>query len=462
MNLNRRSVEMQRLAEEGSPRGSTEQSRNPRQNFSRIKSYDSADQQVDQTAATTDDATFERVFQHVDDFASDGLRTLLYGSRYIDDNTYNEWREIYHEAETSLVDRQEKIEEASDLIEQNFDLVGATAIEDKLQDGVPDTIDKLRRANIKIWMLTGDKRETAINIGHSAGLCKTFSQVYVLDYALDNLQETLSTTLDEISTGKIPHTVLVVDGQTLQVINEDDGYATLFYDITVLVDSVICCRASPAQKADLVKRIRRFVPKSMTLAIGDGANDIGMILASHVGIGISGREGLQAARISDFSFAQFRFLQKLLFVHGRWNYLRTGKYILATFWKEILFYLVQAHYQRSNGYSGTSLYENWSLTVFNILFTSLAVIIPGIFDKDLDADTLLAVPELYTFGQNNMGFNYYQYFGWALMGVIASVITFYPTWWFYHYTLFTSDNSIYAMGCVCFTVAVAFINIKLL
>jgi len=199
----------------------------------------------------------------------------------------------------------------------------------------------------------------------------------------------------------------------------------------------------------------------MTLAIGDGANDIGMILASHVGVGVSGREGLQAARISDYSFAQFRFLQKLLFVHGRWNYLRTGQYILATFWKEILFYLVQAHYQRFTGYSGTSLYENWSLTVFNVLFTSLAVIIPGIFEKDLTADTLLAVPELYTFGQRGLGFNYWQYLGWAVMATMGSVIIFYPVWAIYEETLFTSDTSLYAMGSVCFTVAVVFINIKL-
>ncbi len=130
----------------------------------------------------------------------------------------------------------------------------------------------------------------------------------------------------------------------------------------------------------------------MTLAIGDGANDIAMIQASHVGVGISGREGLQAARIADYSIAQFRFLQRLLFVHGRWNYIRTGKYILATFWKEMVFYLVQALYQRYNGYTGTSLYESWSLTVFNTLFTSLPVILLGIFEKDLRADTLLAVP----------------------------------------------------------------------
>lgn len=442
-----------------SPRLSTD---NPRQSVGRMQSFDDVDHMVDETAATTDSATFERCFQHVDDFASDGLRTLLYGFRYIDEESYTEWKKIYHEAETSLVDRQARIEEASDLIEQKFDLAGATAIEDKLQDGVPDTIDKLRRASIKVWMLTGDKRETAINIGHSARLCKPFSSIYILDATLGNLQETIQTTMGELRQCNVPHAVLVVDGGTLATIDDDEDLSLLFYDLAIMVDSVICCRASPKQKANLVKTIRRYVPKSMTLAIGDGANDIGMILASHVGVGVSGREGLQAARISDYAIAQFRFLQKLLLVHGHWNYIRTGQYILATFWKEILFYLVQAHFQRSTGYSGTSLYENWSLTVFNVLFTSLAVIIPGIFEKDLSADTLLAVPELYTIGQKNLGFNYWQYLGWAWMAAVGSVIIYYPVWGFYQITLFTSDTSLYAMGCVCFTVAVMFINIKLL
>jgi phospholipid-translocating ATPase len=141
----------------------------------------------------------------------------------------------------------------------------------------------------------------------------------------------------------------VVDGQTLSEIDANETLALLFFDLAVLADSVICCRASPSQKASLVKRIRTKVSKSITLAIGDGANDIAMIQEAHVGIGISGKEGLQAARISDYSIAQFRFLQRLLLVHGRWNYVRTGKYILATFWKEMMFYLVQALYQRWNG-----------------------------------------------------------------------------------------------------------------
>jgi phospholipid-translocating ATPase len=417
---------------------------------------------VDEALATNDGAIFERCFQHVDDFASEGLRTLLFAYRYIEDDEYKKWKTVYHDATTSLVNRQERVEAAAELIEQGFELAGATAIEDKLQQGVPDTIDKLRRANIKVWMLTGDKRETAINIAHSARICKPFSEVYILDATEGKLQEKIASTLIDVGRGMIPHSVVVIDGHTLSVVEEDESVKILFFDLAARVDSVICCRASPSQKATLVKCIRDRVPSSMTLAIGDGANDIAMIQASHVGIGISGREGLQAARISDYSIAQFRFLQRLLFVHGRWNYIRTGTYILGTFWKEIVFYLVQAQYQRYNGYTGTSLYESTSLAVFNTLFTSLPVILYGIFEQDLTAETLLAVPELYAYGQKNLAFNFPKYLWWMVVSTAEAVLIYYSIHGIYSSLLFTDDTSLIAMGTMAFTVCVVFINIKML
>ena len=469
LSIGKKSLDLNRLSQQlitshRSPRPSTDMLSpvSTRNSLGRMPSFDEFDRRVDESIAASDGAVFEKCFQHIDEFASEGLRTLLYAYRYIDEDTYAQWKEQYKEAETSLVDRQKRIEEAGELIEHKFELAGATAIEDKLQEGVPVTIDKLRRANIKVWMLTGDKRETAINIGNSARVCKPYSELYVLDATLGNLKDTMTVMLNDVCRGMIPHSVVVVDGQTLAAVDADEDLAVLFYDLVIRVDSVICCRASPSQKANLVKSIRRYVPKSMTLAIGDGANDIGMIQASHVGIGISGREGLQAARISDYSIAQFRFLQKLLFVHGRWNYMRTGKYVLATFWKEMLFFLVQAHFQRSNGYTGTSLYESWSLTVFNSAFTSLPVILLGIFEKDLRADTLLAVPELYMFGQQGRGFRFLQYFGWMIMGVGGSFLIWWFTYAVFRMTLFDGDTSLFAMGMVGFTVSVLFINIKLL
>ena len=303
---------------------------------------DEVDELVEESLVVDEPAVIERCFQHINDFATEGLRTLLYAHRFIDEQEYLAWKKIYHDATTSLVNRQELIERAGEMIEQDLELGGATAIEDKLQKGVPEAIDKLRRANIRMWMLTGDKRETAINIGHSCRLMKDYSSVTILDHEAGEVEQRITSTIIEIVNNKVAHSVVVIDGQTLATLETDLPLQALFYELAVLADSVICCRASPSQKAGLVKAVRTLVKGSITLAIGDGANDIAMIQEAHVGIGITGKEGLQAARVSDYSIAQFRFLvrvsfvltitfdtdvvqTKLLLVHGRWNYIRTCK-----------------------------------------------------------------------------------------------------------------------------------------
>ncbi|KAI9711799.1 MAG: hypothetical protein M1820_001944 [Bogoriella megaspora] len=419
------------------------------------------DDLVDDALAVDDNAIVERCFQHINDFATEGLRTLLYGYRFLDEEEYVGWKKTYLDATTSLVDRQNKIEQAGELIEFDFELGGATAIEDKLQKGVPEAIDRLRRANIRMWMLTGDKRETAINIGYSCRLIKDYSSVTVLDHEAGHVEQHIAASIVEINKGRIAHSVVVVDGQTLAKIDSEPYVQSLFFELATLADSVVCCRASPSQKASLVKTIRRKVKKSVTLAIGDGANDIAMIQEAHVGIGITGKEGLQAARTSDYSIAQFRFLVKLLLVHGRWNYIRTCKYTVTTFWKEFLFYLTQALYQRWAGYTGTSLYESWSLSMFNTLFTSLPVIFLGVFERDLQPATLIAVPELYTKGQRNGGFNIPLYFGWMFMASSESMVIFFCMLGLFGQALFTQGNDLFAIGDLTFTACIMLINIKI-
>ncbi|KAF2851337.1 phospholipid-translocating P-type ATPase [Plenodomus tracheiphilus IPT5] len=417
---------------------------------------------VDENVAGDDSATIERCLQHINDFATEGLRTLLYGYKFLSEAEYQTWKRSYLAATTSLVDRTRLIEEAGDMIEQDLDLCAATAIEDKLQHGVPEAIDKLRRAGIKMWMLTGDKRETAINIGYSCRLIKEYSTVTVLDHeSATPLSTAVSAAVSTITSGGVAHAVVVVDGQTLSKITDDELLEHTFHELAVIADSVLCCRASPSQKALLVKSIRKRVNKSITLAIGDGANDIAMIQEAHVGIGITGKEGLQAARTSDYSIAQFRFLTKLLLVHGRWNYIRTCKYTVGTFWKELLFYLTQALFQRSVGYTGTSLYESWSLSMFNTLFTSLPVIFMGVFEKDLSAVTLLAVPELYVIGQRNGGFNVRVYLWWMFMASAEAMVVYFTMLGLYAQAKWTSDDSIYPMGMVTYTVVVVLIAVKM-
>ncbi|KAI2620073.1 phospholipid-translocating P-type ATPase [Hypoxylon sp. NC1633] len=403
---------------------------------------------------------FTRCFKHLDDFATEGLRTLVFARKFIPENEYGAWKKVYDDAITSLVNRQDLIEEAGELIEQSFELVGATAIEDKLQSGVPETIDKLRRANIKIWMLTGDKRETAINIAHSARICRPGSDIFIIDSSKGSLEVQINVISEDIATG-CTHSVVVIDGQTLQAIEQSTQLTDLFYTLIPSIDAVICCRASPAQKSTIVKAIRQRVPKALTLAIGDGANDLAMISASHVGVGISGKEGLQAARVADYAIAQFRFLQRLLLVHGRWNYVRTAKFILTTFWKEMFFYLPTAMYQRYNGYTGTSLYESWSLTVLNVLFTSLCVICLGMWEQDLSAETLLAVPELYVHGQRNRELNIPKFVCWMAAAATEGVLVWLGVWASYSVFGQALDDGIFALGDLVFSIGVMWINWKI-
>ncbi|RPA71295.1 P-type ATPase [Ascobolus immersus RN42] len=422
---------------------------------------DKTDQFVDEAVAMDDGTILEKCFTHINEFATEGLRTLMYGYRMLEEEEYQTWKKIYSEATTSLVNRKEKSERAADLIERNFELAGATAIEDKLQKGVPDAIDKLLRAGIKMWMLTGDKRETAINIGHSCHLIRDYSTLTILDKdGVEPLKTVMENGLREIEGGNVAHSVVVVDGGTLTTIDADEELKAVFFSLVVTTDCVVCCRASPSQKASLVKKVRTKVPGSVTLAIGDGANDCAMIQEAHIGVGITGKEGLQAARVSDYSFAQFRFLTKFLLVHGHWNYVRTAKYTVGTFWKELLFYTTAALYQRYNGYTGTSFFESWSLSMFNTLFTSLPVIVLGTFEKDLAASTLLAVPELYIQGPQNRRFNFRIYVGWMVLAAIQAVCNYYII-----HTIYTRndfiDNGVFAQGVLVYTTTVVLVSAKL-
>lgn len=289
----------------------------------------------------------EATLRHLEDYASEGLRTLCLAMREIPEQEFEEWSRIFETAGTTVGgNRAEELDKAAEIIEHDFYLLGATAIEDRLQDGVPETIHTLQQANIKVWVLTGDRQETAINIGMS---CKLLSEDMML---LIVNEETASATRDNIQkkldairtqgdgTIETETLALVIDGKSLTFALEKD-LEKMFLDLAVMCKAVICCRVSPLQKALVVKLVKKYQKQSILLAIGDGANDVSMIQAAHIGVGISGEEGLQAARSADVAIAQFRFLRKLLLVHGAWSYQRVSKTILFSFYKNIALYLTQ-------------------------------------------------------------------------------------------------------------------------
>ena len=130
---------------------------------------------------------------------------------------------------------------------------------------------------------------------------------------------------------------VIIGGDSLTVIQRDSALSELFATLTDAADVVLACRVSPKQKAEIVQMARKQHPKDITLAIGDGANDVNMIIAAHLGVGIQGLEGKQATRSSDFAIGQFRFMQTLLFYHGRENYRRNSIITDMLFYKNFIY-----------------------------------------------------------------------------------------------------------------------------
>lgn len=196
---------------------------------------------------------------------------------------------------------------------------------------------------------------------------------------------------------------LVIDGGTLKYALTHDLQSD-FVELCMHCKVVICCRVSPLQKAEVVELVTKRT-KSITLAIGDGANDVAMIQKAHVGVGISGVEGLQAACASDYSIAQFRYLKRLLLVHGSWNYSRLCKLILYSFYKNICLYVIELWYAIYSGWSGQIIFERWSIGFYNVFFTALPPLAMGLFDKTCSAETMLKYPKLYKPSQDANSFN---------------------------------------------------------
>ncbi|KAF0683495.1 Aste57867_24447 [Aphanomyces stellatus] len=380
---------------------------------------------------------------HLKTFASEGLRTLVLAKRELTPDAYEAWNKQYQAAATALVGRDDLLDAAAEVLEVEMEIVGATAIEDKLQVGVPNTIYSLAQAGIKIWVLTGDKEETAVNIGHACRLLNDGMQLlFVNREDMGELTEQLEYLfkMEAIQTHYTNNTVaediaIVCDGKALvhffpsKALSPDEQARSKELRRKLLVVASVCkamvaCRVSPAQKADIVNLVRyNSRNKPITLAIGDGANDVNMIQSAHVGIGICGQEGVQAVNASDYAIAQFRFLQRLLLVHGRSNYKRIAKVILYSFYKNMSLVIVLFLYNFYNGQSGASLFESFVMAGWNF-FLALPIIAIGIFDEDVSPEQAMTHPTLYVTGQRNEDLNVYRFCLWILNAFYHAFVSF--------------------------------------
>ncbi|EMS61035.1 Phospholipid-transporting ATPase 6 [Triticum urartu] len=377
--------------------------------------------------------------KHLNEYGEAGLRTLALSYRMLEESEYESWNAEFLKAKTSIgPDRELQLERVADLIEKELILVGATAVEDKLQTGVPQCIDRLAQAGLKIWVLTGDKMETAINIGYACSLLRQgMKQISLSTTAGDQVAQDAQKAAKEslmlqianasqmVKLEKDPDAAfaLVIDGKALTFALEDD-MKHMFLNLAVECASVICCRVSPRQKALVTRLVKEGLGKT-TLAVGDGANDVGMIQEADIGVGISGVEGMQAVMASDFSISQFRFLERLLVVHGHWCYKRIAQMICYFFYKNITFGLTIFYFEAFAGFSGQSVYDDWFMLLFNVVLTSLPVISLGVFEQDVSAEICLQFPALYQQGPNNLFFDWYRILGWMANGLYSSLAIFF-------------------------------------
>uniref|UniRef100_A0A674BG34 Phospholipid-transporting ATPase n=1 Tax=Salmo trutta TaxID=8032 RepID=A0A674BG34_SALTR len=349
----------------------------------------------------------EQTQKHLDNYAREGLRTLCIAKKVLEEEEYEIWLKRHAFAETSIENREELLLESAQRLETNLTLLGATGIVDRLQEEVPETIEALQRAGVKVWVLTGDKQETAINIACACKLLRSTDQLLTANCGSKEACKALLLELRaEVECGEAAEGTsgftLVVDGRTLDFALQEDLKGD-FLELSRRCRAVVCCRSTPLQKSHVVQLVRDQL-RVMTLAIGDGANDVSMIQVADVGIGISGQEGMQAVMSSDFAISRFKHLRKLLLVHGHWCYTRLANMILYFFYKNVMYVNLLFWYQFFCGFSGSVMTNSWVLIFFNLLFTSAPPLLYGILDKDVSAETLIKLPELYKSGQNSKAY----------------------------------------------------------
>ncbi|CAD8186772.1 unnamed protein product [Paramecium octaurelia] len=424
-------------------------------------------------------------------YSKEGLRTLCMTYKQLDEIQFQDWQKQYRAIQNEVAldpEATNKLKEHESILEHELMLLGITALEDKLQEDVPEVIKSLHEAGIKVWMLTGDKMETAENIGHLCHLIdqstkcfrvnqedqesilmrfkkisrsiQTYEKItkktnkvkknQLLQQQLQWLREQSSINSqirsvhkmkinqmsvksegsDNLSSKEIKRTfALIVEGDSIYYLLHSEKIQEEFLKIIPKCRTVICCRSTPNQKAEIVGLVKKNL-KSITLAIGDGGNDVSMIQESHIGVGILGKEGNQAAMNSDYFFCQFKHLWRLLFVHGRWNLYRTSYFVNYFFFKNILFTFQQFYFAFFNAFSSQSFYEDGYLLNFNTLITAVAPVYYGVFDQDLDVqDSFIKsqLPRVYS------EFKYHKLFGrrafakWYVSGLLCSALVFFVT-----------------------------------
>ena len=396
----------------------------------------------------TPESILKQCKYYVNKFSAQGFRTLFIAMRILSQEEYDEYEKKLNKAQMSEQDKDKKVEEVNNTIENDLFLIGTTIVEDKLQENVPETIKKMRIANIKVWMLTGDKMNTAYNIGLSCNLINKDMKIFNIcgievkknekfeiinkderDQVIYDFGKEFAAFRGQYNSMEIPQFGILVDEKALLTINEDEEIQKIFLEIAKDAAAVICCRVSPLQKSQVVKMMKNYDKKGVTLAIGDGGNDVSMIMEAHIGVGIYGEEGMRAVQSSDYAIGEFQFLTPLLFYHGRTNYIRNAECIEYFFYKNFVFTLVQFLYGFYCNFTGQTIIDDWFITTFNLIFTAFPLACRALLDHDLKPDDGEIInkmlPFMYKENRDNPIFTITNFILNMIKGIIHCMINFF-------------------------------------
>jgi phospholipid-translocating ATPase len=347
--------------------------------------------------------------------AREGLRTLVVGRRKLSAKQYQEFATSYNEASLALHNRDTGMAAVVKRhLEHDLELLGVTGVEDRLQRDVKPSLELLRNAGVKIWMLTGDKVETARCVAVSARLVARGQEIRTLAKLRHKTQA--KEALDSL--GSKTDACLLIDGETLALMLTH--FRTPFISLAVLLPAVIACRCSPTQKAEVANLIRQHTRKRVC-CIGDGGNDVSMIQAADVGIGIVGKEGRQASLAADFSITQFCHLTKLLVWHGRNSYKRSAKLAQFIIHRGLIISVCQTMYSIAGQFDPKGLFKDWLLVGYATVYT-MAPVFSLVLDRDVDENMANLYPELYKELKTGKSLSYRTFFTWVMVSIYQGVI----------------------------------------
>lgn len=347
--------------------------------------------------------------------AREGLRTLVVGRKRLSPQQYREFSIKYKQASLSLQGRDMGMAKViGEYLEHDLELLGVTGVEDRLQKDVKPSLELLRNAGVKTWMLTGDKVETARCVAISAKLVARGQYIHTVAKVHDNAAA--KEALDFLRSK--PDCCLLIDGESLSLMLGQ--FRSSFISVAVLLPAVIACRCSPTQKAEVATLIRQHTKKRVC-CIGDGGNDVSMIQAADVGIGIVGKEGRQASLAADFSITQFHHLTKLLVWHGRNSYKRSAKLAQFIMHRGLIISACQTMYSIASYFDPKGLFINWLMVGYATIYTN-APVFSLVLDRDVDEQLANLYPELYKELKSGRSLSYTSFFTWVLVSVYQGAI----------------------------------------